>query len=77
MLFAMLRFLTPALSGRPWALTGVFLLGYGAMRFWVELYRVPDALVSLGVITLTIGQVLSLPMIIVGAWLIWWRLKKS
>lgn len=76
-LFAMLRFLTPALSGRPWALTGVFLLGYGAMRFWVELYRVPDALVSLGVITLTIGQVLSLPMIIVGAWLIWWRLKKS
>jgi phosphatidylglycerol:prolipoprotein diacylglycerol transferase len=48
--------------------SGLFLLGYGAMRFSVEFVRVPDA--QLGYLAfdwLTMGQVLSVPMIVAGA----------
>ncbi|MDH3806820.1 MAG: prolipoprotein diacylglyceryl transferase, partial [Gammaproteobacteria bacterium] len=41
---------------------------YGVFRFFVEFYRVPDA--DLGYLALdwvTMGQVLSAPMIIIGA----------
>ncbi len=51
--------------------TGLFLLLYGVFRFAVEFVRVPDA--HLGYLALdwvTMGQILSLPMIIGGALLI-------
>jgi phosphatidylglycerol:prolipoprotein diacylglycerol transferase len=47
--------------------SGVFLIGYGTLRFLTEFFRVPDS--HLGFIAfewLTMGQLLSLPMIIVG-----------
>ncbi|MCF6236150.1 MAG: prolipoprotein diacylglyceryl transferase [Gammaproteobacteria bacterium] len=53
------------------AVTGLFLLGYGCFRSFVEFFREPDA--HLGFIAfdwLTMGQVLSLPMIIGGLALI-------
>lgn len=49
------------------AITGLFLLGYGIFRSAVEFVRTPDA--HIGYIAydwLTMGQVLSLPMIIIG-----------
>lgn len=49
------------------AVSGLFLLGYGAFRFGVEFVRVPDA--QLGYLALdwvTMGQVLSAPMILFG-----------
>ncbi len=49
------------------AVTGVFMLGYGAFRFFAEFFRQPDAF--LGFIAfgwMTMGQALSTPMIIVG-----------
>lgn len=49
------------------AVSGAFLLGYGAFRFFVEFYRMPD--VDLGYLALgwvTMGQVLSAPMILAG-----------
>ena len=53
---------------RPYlATSGLFLLLYGIFRFIVEFYRVPDAhpgYLALGWVTM--GQVLSLPMIIAG-----------
>ena len=51
-------------------LSGVFLLGYGISRTLVELVRAPDA--QLGVLMLgsTMGQLLSLPMIAFGIYLI-------
>lgn len=54
----------------PGLLAGVFGIGYGAMRLIVELFREPDA--QLGVLStgLTMGQTLSLPLFIAGAWLI-------
>ncbi len=54
------------------AVSGLFLICYGIFRFGVELVRLPDA--HLGYLTLgwvTMGQVLSLPMIIAGAILFW------
>lgn len=54
------------------SVTGLFLIGYGLARFAVEFVREPD--VQLGYLAfgwLTMGQVLSTPMILLGAWLIW------
>jgi len=49
------------------AVSGMFLLCYGAFRFFVEFYRVPDAhLDYLAMGWVTMGQVLSAPMIIIG-----------
>ena len=56
-------------------LAGVFLAGYGAARIAVELVREPDAHIGfLGSVLglgLTMGHVLSAPMIAAGLWLIW------
>ncbi|WP_446831329.1 prolipoprotein diacylglyceryl transferase [Candidatus Foliamicus sp.] len=51
--------------------TGLFLAGYGIFRFLVELLRLPDA--HLGYLAfgwVTMGQLLSLPMIALGLWLL-------
>ena len=61
----------------PWALTGVFLAGYGISRFIVEFFRQPDAqfqsldnplgwALDFGEWGLTMGQLLSTPMILIG-----------
>lgn len=53
------------------AVGGLFLLGYGLFRFVVEFAREPDA--HLGFVALewmSMGQVLCLPMILVGGWLL-------
>jgi phosphatidylglycerol:prolipoprotein diacylglycerol transferase len=65
---------------RPGLLTGVFAVGYGASRFFVEYFRVPDPqffsqanpygfAFKLGDYGITMGQSLSLPMILVGLFL--------
>jgi len=56
-----------ALKTRPGALVGVFLIGYGAARSTAELFREPDAHIGFLSLGVTMGQVLSLPMILVGA----------
>lgn len=58
--------------------SGLFLLGYGVMRFAVEFVRVPDA--QLGYLAfdwLTMGQVLSAPMIAAGALLLAWGFHRG
>ena len=50
-----------------WAPSGLFLACYGTFRFLIEFVRVPDA--NLGYLALgwvTMGQILSLPMIVIG-----------
>ena len=61
---------TKVISKRPGALLGVFLLGYAIARLFVEVFREPDA--HLGTIGagLTMGQFLSLPMVVFGLYLI-------
>lgn len=53
----------PEQAGR---LAGAFLVGYGLCRFLVELVREPDAQLGYLVGGLTMGQLLSLPMIALG-----------
>lgn len=57
-------------SARPrptMAVSGLFLLGYGAFRFGVEFVRMPDAHIGyLALGWLTMGQLLTLPMILFG-----------
>lgn len=55
-----------------YAVSGLFALLYGIFRFSVEFVREPD--VQLGFIALnwlTMGQILSLPLIAVGVFLLW------
>ncbi|TNF22318.1 MAG: prolipoprotein diacylglyceryl transferase [Rhodobacteraceae bacterium] len=65
----------------PGRIAGLFFAGYGAARFVVEFFRQPDAqfvsagnplglALELGGIGLTMGQLLSVPMIVVGLWLV-------
>ena len=56
---------------------GLFLVIYGSARFLVEFVRVPDA--QLGYLFggwFTMGQLLSLPMILLGAAFLWWAYRK-
>ncbi len=49
------------------AVSGMFLFFYGIFRFIIEFYRVPDAhLDYLAMGWVTMGQILSLPMILLG-----------
>ena len=50
--------------------SGLFLLGYGVLRFIVEFAREPDAYLGLLGLGLSMGQWLSLPMIGLGIYLI-------
>ena len=55
------------------AVSGLFLVCYGAFRFFIEFFREPDA--QLGYLAfgwLTMGQVLSVPMVLFGIGLLIW-----
>ncbi|MDT8281920.1 MAG: prolipoprotein diacylglyceryl transferase [Gammaproteobacteria bacterium] len=64
---------------RPYmAVSAVFMLCYGSFRFLTEFYRTPDA--QLGYIAfdwLTMGQLLSLPMVLFGIVLYWLAMKNT
>ncbi len=71
-LFAILAILAhrPGVRRRRGLLTGVFLLGYGVSRTFVELFREPDAHLGFILGPLTMGQLLSIPMVLLGLYLI-------
>ena len=55
-------------------LSGLFMLGYGLCRFMVEFVREPDPIPHLhhGIFTvISMGQLLSLPMVFIGLGLLW------
>ena len=56
---------------RPGATMGVFLSGYALSRIIVENFREPDAFMPDFPIGLTMGMLLSAPMLAFGLWLIW------
>ncbi len=72
----------------PGMITGVFALGYGLARMFVELFRQADAqfvsldnpfgyVITLGNAGLTQGQILSLPMVFIGIALIFWSRRQK
>ena len=69
-LFAILWFFS--IVRRPVGIiSGMFLLVYGVVRFLVEFAREPDPFLGVLYINLTMGQWLSLPMILAGILLIY------
>ncbi|MCC6535240.1 MAG: prolipoprotein diacylglyceryl transferase [Burkholderiales bacterium] len=59
------------------AVSALFLIGYGLSRFVVEYTREPDSFLGLLALGLSMGQWLSLPMIGIGAWLLWWSYRRG
>jgi len=62
---------------RPGLATGLFVLIYGASRMFVELYRQPDAHIGFLSGGLTMGQALSIPMVIAGLGFIVYAQRKA
>jgi phosphatidylglycerol:prolipoprotein diacylglycerol transferase len=56
---------------RPGTLTGTFLIGYGIFRLVGELFREPDVQLGFLALGLTMGQWLSVPMVLFGVYCIW------
>jgi phosphatidylglycerol:prolipoprotein diacylglycerol transferase len=59
------------------AVSGLFLLGYGVFRFLVEFTREPDRFLGFLALGFTMGQWLSLPMILIGIAMIIWAYKRD
>jgi phosphatidylglycerol:prolipoprotein diacylglycerol transferase len=58
-------------------LSGVFLIGYGLARIFSELFRQPDAHLDFVLPGISMGQVLSLPMVFVGLALLVWSRRQG
>lgn len=70
--------LVSAVPRRMGVVSGVFLIGYGVLRFCTEFFREPDA--GIGFIAfdwLSMGQLLSIPMVIVGILFLYLPGRKS
>ena len=78
-LFLILRFATHRLGWlkRPGAVTGLFLICYGAFRIALENVRMPDEGLRDLPLGLTMGMMLSTPMVLAGIWLIMRRRPES
>ena len=61
------------------AVSGLFLLCYGVFRSFVEFFREPADLGYLAFGWVTMGQILCIPMIVAGIWLLWraYRTKRG
>jgi phosphatidylglycerol:prolipoprotein diacylglycerol transferase len=55
--------------------SGVFMIGYGTLRFMAEYFREPDAHLGLLALGMTMGQWLCVPMVGIGMWL-WLRANR-
>jgi phosphatidylglycerol---prolipoprotein diacylglyceryl transferase len=61
----------PEIRERPGRVGGIFLIGYSIARLASELFREPDAHLGFILGPVTMGQILSLPMMLVGLALVW------
>lgn len=57
-------------KSKPGATMGIFILGYAAARSFVELFRQPDDHIGFLLLGSTMGQWLSVPMVLVGIYFI-------
>jgi phosphatidylglycerol:prolipoprotein diacylglycerol transferase len=60
---------------RPGVVTGLFLVGYAAARMSGELFRQPDPQLGFLIFGTTMGQLLSIPLLIAGILIIAWALR--
>ena len=59
------------------AVSGLFLIGYGAFRFLAEFTREPDSFLGLLAMGLSMGQWLSLPMVAAGIFMLRWAYRNK
>ncbi|WP_241623054.1 prolipoprotein diacylglyceryl transferase [Rosenbergiella australiborealis] len=59
------------------SVSGLFLIGYGAFRIIVEFFRQPDAQLGLFGGVISMGQILSIPMIVAGLIMMIWAYKRQ
>ncbi|MNF11911.1 Prolipoprotein diacylglyceryl transferase [compost metagenome] len=59
------------------AVSGVFLIGYGAFRFAAEFAREPDSFLGLLALKMSMGQWLSLPMVLAGIAMVIWAYRRQ
>ena len=59
------------------AISGLFLIGYGTFRFIAEFARAPDNFLGFLAGGMTMGQWLSMPMIVAGLLLMLWAYRRS
>jgi phosphatidylglycerol---prolipoprotein diacylglyceryl transferase len=59
------------------AVAAAFTLGYGICRFIAEFAREPDNFLGLLALNLSMGQWLSIPMILIGGAVLWWSYKQA
>ena len=72
LLFLLVWFVS-AQPRRAGVVSGLFLVGYGCMRMATEFFRSPDAHIGFVMLdAVTMGQILSIPMIIAGIVLMTW-----
>jgi phosphatidylglycerol:prolipoprotein diacylglycerol transferase len=65
------------LRSRAGTLTGIFVAGYGVARICGEFFREPDAFLGFLPFGTTMGQILSIPMVLAGLGLIWFSGRRS
>ncbi|MDB5494549.1 MAG: lgt [Phenylobacterium sp.] len=72
-LFLLLRWSTHLRKdlNRRGVVMGLFIAGYGVIRTSLENVREPDSYMPNFPFGLTMGMMLSIPMILVGAWMVW------
>jgi len=56
---------------------GAFMLMYGAFRAFAEVFREPDAHLGFVLGPLTMGQVLSIPLVVAGIYVLWRSLRRE
>ncbi|QPC44281.1 prolipoprotein diacylglyceryl transferase [Kaustia mangrovi] len=78
-LFVLLRWLTHGrgMLSAPGFVGGAFTAGYGLARIAVEFFRMPDAQIGYLAGWLTMGMLLSLPMVAAGLAIMWWATRKA
>ena len=59
------------------AVSALFLIGYGTFRFLVEYTREPDSFLGLLALGFSMGQWLSLPMVIAGVLMLIWAWRRA
>ena len=62
---------------RQGTLTGAFLIGYALARMTGELFRQPDANLGFLFLGATMGQLLSLPLLLAGLVLVWYAWSRA
>jgi phosphatidylglycerol:prolipoprotein diacylglycerol transferase len=65
------------LRARAGTLTGIFVTGYGIARICGEFFREPDAFLGFLPFGTTMGQILSVPMVLAGLGLIWFAGRQT